>query len=66
MLSGAEIFYDILTDEQFRSSTTSLIFRNSVFGYIATGSLKTTPENFNVYCGLAANYDNLDKLVGKF
>ncbi|XP_035219883.1 uncharacterized protein LOC118192962 [Stegodyphus dumicola] len=39
---------------------------NSVFGYIATGSLKTFLENCQNYCGLIGNVDNIDRLVEKF
>ncbi|XP_035205550.1 uncharacterized protein LOC118180586, partial [Stegodyphus dumicola] len=39
---------------------------NSVFGYITTGSLKTSFENCQNYCGLLGNVDNIDRLVEKF
>lgn len=67
MLLGAEIYFDIVKGEQILSSSHSLIFQHTVFGYIASGTIKTPPDNSYVsYCGLATQNENIQQTIEKF
>ena len=39
VLLGSECFYDFLKSDKFQSVNSNLLFQNSVFGYIAGGSI---------------------------
>ncbi|GFU80696.1 integrase catalytic domain-containing protein [Trichonephila clavipes] len=45
LLLGAEIFYEILLPGQTNLLNTKLIFQNTVFGYIASGSIPVSSQN---------------------
>ncbi|XP_023236884.1 uncharacterized protein LOC111635960 isoform X2 [Centruroides sculpturatus] len=65
MLIGAEAFFEIVKNDQIRPScNNNLTFRNTVFGYIATGS--TESNNQDQYCGLISEPESVDKCLQRF
>ncbi|GFY36465.1 uncharacterized protein TNCV_26631 [Trichonephila clavipes] len=51
-LLGAEIFYELLHSGQIRSENSNLIFQNTVFGFVASGSNSFADTEARVTCGL--------------
>ncbi|GFV61686.1 uncharacterized protein TNCV_188441 [Trichonephila clavipes] len=51
-LLGAEIFYELLRSGQIRSENSNLIFQNTVFGFVASGSNSFADIEARVHCGL--------------
>ncbi|GFW69836.1 uncharacterized protein TNCV_2549511 [Trichonephila clavipes] len=51
-LLGAEIFYELLHSGQIRSENSNLIFQNTVFGFVASGSNSFADTEARVHCGL--------------
>ncbi|GFT20146.1 uncharacterized protein TNCV_1945801 [Trichonephila clavipes] len=51
-LLGAKIFYELLRSGQIRSENSNLIFQNSVFGFVASGSNSFADTEARVHCGL--------------
>ncbi|GFX04669.1 uncharacterized protein TNCV_1912141 [Trichonephila clavipes] len=51
-LLGAEIFYELLRSGQIRSENSNLIFQNTVFGFVASGSNSFADTEARVHCGL--------------
>ncbi|XP_067122120.1 uncharacterized protein [Centruroides vittatus] len=65
MLIGAEAFFEIVKNDQIRlSCNNNLTFRNTVFGYIATGS--TDSNDQDKYCGLISESESIDKCLQRF
>ncbi|XP_067129376.1 uncharacterized protein [Centruroides vittatus] len=65
MLIGAEAFFEIVKNDQIRlSCNNNLTFRNTVFGYIATGS--TDSNDQDQYCGLISESESIDKCLQRF
>ncbi|GFW73918.1 integrase catalytic domain-containing protein [Trichonephila clavipes] len=65
LLLGAEIFYEILLPGQTNLLNTKLIFQNTVFGYIASGSIPISSEN-KPHCGLIKDNVDLEKTMRRF
>ncbi|GFX41413.1 integrase catalytic domain-containing protein [Trichonephila clavipes] len=65
LLLGAEIFYEILLPGQTNLLNTKLIFQNTVFGYIASGSIPVSSEN-KPHCGLIKDNVDLEKTTRRF
>ncbi|GFW55943.1 DUF1758 domain-containing protein [Trichonephila clavipes] len=65
LLLGAEIFYEILLPGQTNLLNTKLIFQNTVFGYIASGSIPVSSEN-TPHCGLIKDNVDLEKTMRRF
>ncbi|GFS63435.1 uncharacterized protein TNCV_2239751 [Trichonephila clavipes] len=51
-LLGAEIFYELLRSGQICSENSYLIFQNTVFGFVASGSNSFADTKARVHCGL--------------
>ncbi|GFW85029.1 uncharacterized protein TNCV_3247691 [Trichonephila clavipes] len=51
-LLGGEIFYELLRSGQIRSENSNLIFKNTVFGFVASGSNSFADTEIRVHCGL--------------
>ncbi|GFY11148.1 uncharacterized protein TNCV_4471341 [Trichonephila clavipes] len=51
-LLGAEMFYELLRSGQIRSENSNLIFQNTVFGFVASGSNSFADTEVRVHCGL--------------
>ncbi|GFV75027.1 uncharacterized protein TNCV_2114521 [Trichonephila clavipes] len=51
-LLGAENFYELLRSRQIRSENSNLIFQNTVFGFVASGSNCFADTEARVHCGL--------------
>ncbi|GFT55238.1 integrase catalytic domain-containing protein [Trichonephila clavipes] len=49
-LLGAEIFYELLRSGQIRSENSNLIFQNTVFGFVASGSNSFADTEARVHC----------------
>ncbi|GFY22375.1 transposable element Tcb2 transposase [Trichonephila clavipes] len=60
LLLGAEIFYEIILPGQTNLLNTKLIFQNTVFGYIASGSISVSSKN-KPHCGLIKDNVDLEK-----
>ncbi|GFW48941.1 DUF1758 domain-containing protein [Trichonephila clavipes] len=65
LLLGAEIFYEILLPGQTNLLNTKLIFQNTVFGYIASGSIPVSSKN-KPHCGLIKDNVDLEKTMRRF
>lgn len=67
MLLGAETFFEIVKGEQIRSSVNSLIFQNTVFGYVASGYVNANNQrSHNNCCSLISQSENIEKVIEKF
>ncbi|XP_055929674.1 uncharacterized protein LOC129960329 [Argiope bruennichi] len=64
LLLGAEVFYELLRPGQFRDLNSSLLLQNTVFGYVASGSVDEVKEN-KVHCELILDVD-LNRAMRKF
>ncbi|GFR12878.1 integrase catalytic domain-containing protein [Trichonephila clavata] len=58
LLIGAEAFFDIIKEGIIRTSNNGLVFRRSVFGYIATGN--TSSYTQNQFCGFISEMQNIN------
>lgn len=65
MLLGAEIFYELLRPGQIYAMGSQLLLQNTVFGYVASGSVADTNES-KVYCGFIKEDIDLDKTLKRF
>ncbi|XP_055939386.1 uncharacterized protein LOC129969015 [Argiope bruennichi] len=63
ILLGAKIFYELLRSGQIRFPGTDIVFQNTVFGFVATGSVPIENET-TVHCGLVI--EDLDANLRKF
>ncbi|XP_055942037.1 uncharacterized protein LOC129972081 [Argiope bruennichi] len=63
ILLGAQIFYELLRSGQIRFPGTDIVFQNTVFGFVATGSVSIENET-TVHCGLVM--EDLDANLRKF
>ncbi|GFX39421.1 integrase catalytic domain-containing protein [Trichonephila clavipes] len=64
LLIGAETFFDIIKEGIIRTSDNALLFRSSVFGYIATGTTHSYKQN--QYCYFISEMQNIDDNLQKF
>ncbi|GBN94370.1 hypothetical protein AVEN_227081-1 [Araneus ventricosus] len=63
MLIGVELFYKIIKDGKIHSSS-KFLFQNSVFGYIASGTVAS--NNSEQFCGLISQRENIENTLQKF
>lgn len=66
-LLGAEIFYELLRNGQIYSPNSNLIFQNTVFGFVASGSSSLAKSEIKLHCGLIKEgdlNDTLKKILG--
>ncbi|GFT33114.1 integrase catalytic domain-containing protein [Trichonephila clavipes] len=56
--------FDIIKEGIIRTSDNALVFRSSVFGYIATGTTHSYKQN--QYCGFISEMQNIDDNLQKF
>ncbi|GFW24684.1 integrase catalytic domain-containing protein [Trichonephila clavipes] len=63
-LLGVEIFYELLRSGQIRSENSNLIFQNTVFGFVASGSNSFADTEARVHCGLIKG--NLNQTLKMF
>ncbi|GBN40502.1 hypothetical protein AVEN_492-1, partial [Araneus ventricosus] len=64
ILIGAQSFFDIIKNDEIRSPNSGLVFRNTVFGYVASGAVNsTTPVQ---YCGFISQVQSIDDCLRKF
>ncbi|GBM92664.1 hypothetical protein AVEN_160709-1, partial [Araneus ventricosus] len=63
MLLGAELFYKIIKDGKNHLSS-KLLFQNSVFGYIASGTVAL--NNSEQFCGLISQREIIENTLQKF
>ncbi|XP_055924595.1 uncharacterized protein LOC129956689 [Argiope bruennichi] len=61
-LLGAEIFYELLRSGQIYSQNSDLIFQNTVFGFVASGSSSCVNSDVKVHFGLIKEGDLNDTL----
>ncbi|GFW06782.1 integrase catalytic domain-containing protein [Trichonephila clavipes] len=64
LLIGAEAFFDIIKEGIIRTTDNALVFRSSVFRYIATGTTHSYKQN--QYCGFVSEMQNIDDNLQKF
>lgn len=64
LLIGSEIFFDLLREGKFRLPNEKIIFQNTVFGYIASGSLNG--DSCTQFCGLTTQFDSLEENMKRF
>jgi hypothetical protein len=64
ILLGAEVFFELLRPGQIYAENSQLLFQNTVFGYIASGSVGE-PNDSKIHCGLVRD-GNLTKTLQKF
>ncbi|GBN95271.1 hypothetical protein AVEN_24285-1, partial [Araneus ventricosus] len=60
---GAELFYKIIKDGKIHRSS-KLLFQNSVFGYIASGTVAL--NNSEQFCGLISQREIIENTLQKF
>ncbi|KFM77752.1 hypothetical protein X975_01402, partial [Stegodyphus mimosarum] len=64
MLLGAEIFYELLRPGQIYAQNSKLLLQNTVFGYVASGSVDQVNET-KIHCGFIQEED-LNKTLKNF
>ncbi|GFV06427.1 DUF1758 domain-containing protein [Trichonephila clavipes] len=64
LLIETEAFFDIIKEGIIRTSDNALVFRSSVFGYIATGTTHSYKQN--QYCGFISEMQTIDDNLQKF
>ena len=65
ILLGAEIFFELLKHNKITVQNSELHFQDTVFGYIACGSVNIYTNENEVYCGLH-RHEDLDNTMKKF
>ncbi|GBN53337.1 hypothetical protein AVEN_221591-1 [Araneus ventricosus] len=64
ILIGAQSFFDIIKNDEIRSSNSGLVFRSTVFGYVASGTVNSSiPVQ---YCGFISQVQSIDDCLRKF
>ncbi|GBM91351.1 hypothetical protein AVEN_7003-1 [Araneus ventricosus] len=64
ILIGAQSFFDIIKNDQIRLPNSGLVFRNTIFGYVASGAVNlSTPVQ---YCGFISQVKSIDDCLRKF
>ncbi|GBM21779.1 hypothetical protein AVEN_29224-1 [Araneus ventricosus] len=69
ILIGAQSFFDIIKNDQIRSFNSGLVFRNTIFGYVASGvvnSIYYTIPKLVQYCGFISQVQSIDDCLRKF
>ncbi|GFV34772.1 integrase catalytic domain-containing protein [Trichonephila clavipes] len=65
MLLGAEVFYELMLPGQFKMEGSNVIFQNTVFGFIVSGSTSSDAKG-KEHCGFIQAADNLELSIKKF
>ncbi|GFV00848.1 integrase catalytic domain-containing protein [Trichonephila clavipes] len=65
MLLGAEVFYELMLPGQFKTEGSNVIFQNTVFGFIVSGSTSSDAQG-KEHCGFIQAADNLEHSIKKF
>ncbi|GFV70308.1 integrase catalytic domain-containing protein [Trichonephila clavipes] len=65
MLLGAEVFYELMLPGQFKTEGSNVIFQNTVFGFIVSGSTSSDVKG-KEHCGFIQAADNLEHSIKKF
>ncbi|GFT34386.1 integrase catalytic domain-containing protein [Trichonephila clavipes] len=65
MLLGAEVFYELMLPGQFKMEGSNVIFRNTVLGFIVSGSTSSDAKG-KEHCGFSQAADNLELSIKKF
>ncbi|GFW17723.1 DUF1758 domain-containing protein [Trichonephila clavipes] len=65
MLLGAEVFYELMLPGQFKMEGSNVIFQNTVFGFIVSGSTSADAKG-KEHCGFIQAADNLEHSIKKF
>ncbi|GFS60051.1 DUF1758 domain-containing protein [Trichonephila clavipes] len=65
MLLGAEIFYELMLPGQLKMEGSNVIFRNTIFGFVVSGSTSSGVKGKEHY-GLIQIADNLELSIKKF
>ncbi|GFY16327.1 uncharacterized protein TNCV_2349721 [Trichonephila clavipes] len=65
MLLGAEVFYELMLPGQFKLEGSNVIFQNTVFGFIVSGSTSADAKG-KEHCGFIQATDNLEHSIKKF
>ncbi|GFV18952.1 integrase catalytic domain-containing protein [Trichonephila clavipes] len=65
MLLGAEVFYELMLPGQFKTEGSNVIFQNTVFGFIVSGSTSSDAKGKEP-CGFIQAADNLEHSIKKF
>ncbi|GFS91352.1 integrase catalytic domain-containing protein [Trichonephila clavipes] len=65
MLLGAEVFYELMLPGQFKTEGSNVIFQNTVFGFIVSGSTSSDAKG-KEHCGFIQAADNLEHSIKKF
>ncbi|GFS99820.1 integrase catalytic domain-containing protein [Trichonephila clavipes] len=62
---GAEVFYELMLPGQFKTEGSNVIFQNTVFGFIVSGSTSSGAKG-KEHCGFIQAADNLEHSIKKF
>ncbi|GFT06515.1 integrase catalytic domain-containing protein [Trichonephila clavipes] len=65
MLLGAEVFYELMLPGQFKMEGSNVIFQNTVFGFVVSGSTSSDAKG-KEHCGFIQAADNLEHSIKKF
>ncbi|GFY08248.1 integrase catalytic domain-containing protein [Trichonephila clavipes] len=65
MLLGAEVFYELMLPGQFKMEGSNVIFQNTVFGFVISGSTSSDAKG-KEHCGFIQAADNLEHSIKKF
>ncbi|GFS58424.1 integrase catalytic domain-containing protein [Trichonephila clavipes] len=65
MLLGAEVFYELMLPGQFKMEGSNVIFQNTVFGFVVSGSTSSDAKGKEHY-GFIQAADNLEHSIKKF
>ncbi|GFW25749.1 integrase catalytic domain-containing protein [Trichonephila clavipes] len=65
MLLGAEVFYELMLPGQFKTEGSNVIFQNTVFVFIVSGSTSSDAKG-EEHCGFIQAADNLEHSIKKF
>ncbi|GFW14616.1 integrase catalytic domain-containing protein [Trichonephila clavipes] len=65
MLLGAEVFHELMLPGQFKMEGSNVIFQNTNFGFIVSGSTSAEAK-IKEHCGFIQATDNLEHSIKKF
>ncbi|GFV90507.1 uncharacterized protein TNCV_50821 [Trichonephila clavipes] len=65
MLLGAKVFYELMLPGQFKMEGSKVIFQNTVFGFVVSGSTSSDAKG-KEHCGFIEAADNLENSIKKF
>ncbi|GFX51450.1 hypothetical protein TNCV_3103831 [Trichonephila clavipes] len=65
MLLGTEGFYELMLHGQFKMEGSNVIFQNTIFGFVASGSTSSNAKG-KEHCDVTQAADNLELSIKKF